>query len=240
MPSATPLAVVTGATQGIGRAIAERLWDLGYDLAACARGREGLDALATDLRARRPTGALLVETCDVGVRAEVGAFAKTVSARWPRGVNALVNNAGTFEPGGLLDGEEDALERLLRVNLMSAFWLTRDLAAGLRQNRGRALVVNVCSVAGLAAYAPSGPYTVSKFALRGLGVALRQEFAGAGVAVTTVYPGATYSASWANTDVDPERLMAAGDVAEVVAGLTRLSHRAVVEEVVMRPQLGDL
>ena len=233
-------AVVTGATEGIGRAIAESLWQAGFDLAVCARTPSKLEDFARHLNDGRPDAQVLTQVCDVGDRAAVSAFAKTIHDVWPTGFNVLVNNAGVFVPGDLLGGEEGALQHLINVNLMGAYWLSRDLIAGLRQNSGRALIVNICSVAGLEAYPPSGPYTVSKFALRGLGAALRYELRDAGVAVTTIYPGPTESASWAGADVDFAHLMAAEDVAETVLSLTRLSARSVVEEVVMRPQHGEL
>ncbi len=240
MSTIRPKAVVTGASQGIGRAIALALWRAGYDLALCARGQAGLDVLEIDLRAERSEGDLLLLPCDVGVQSEVQAFAKTICDRFPSGINLLVNNAGQFTPGGLLDPSTDHLHAQLQVNLMSAYWLTREMIDSLRQNLGQALIVNMCSIAGLAAYPPSGPYTVSKFALRGLGVALRAELLDQGVGVTTIFPGATMSASWDGVDIDPNRLMAAEDVAEAVLSLTKLSPRAVVEELVMRPQKGDL
>ena len=229
----SPLAVVTGASQGIGRATAARLYAEGYDVAICARGAAELARAAEAIRATRPSGRVIAEVCDVTERPHIEAFAKTCLDAG--GVAVLVNNAGQFEPGGLLEGDGSALSRQLEVNLMSAYWMTRAFAYGLRQTRGRALVVNVCSVASLAAYPPSGPYTVSKFALRGLGVALREELKPDGIAVTNIYPGPTWSASWAGSGAEEASLMAAEDVAEAVASLTRLSPRAVVEEVVLRP-----
>ncbi len=143
-------------------------------------------------------------------------------------------------PGGLLDAADGTLEKQLATNLMGAYWLTRALVDGLRQNPGDALIVNICSVAGLAAYPPSGPYTVSKFALRGFGAALREELKTQNVKVTTVYPGPTWSASWEGVDLPEDRLMQAADVAEAVVSLTRLGPQAVVEDLTMRPQAGDL
>ncbi len=233
-------AVVTGASRGIGRATAHALWLAGYDVAICARGEPDLAAFAGTLRTARPTQRVLTKVCDVSVATEVTAFAKTITDAWPQGLNVLVNNAGAFVPGGLLDAADGALGQQLDTNLMSAYWMTRALVGGLRQNPGHALIVNICSVAGLAAYPPSGTYTVSKFAMRGLGAALREELKAQNVKVTTIYPGPTWSASWDGVDLPAERLMRAEDVAQAVVSLTHLGPQAVVEELVMRPQLGDL
>ena len=216
-------AVVTGASKGIGRATALSLWRAGFDLALCARGVDALDAFAAELRVERPTQQVLTKVTDVSVESEVRAFAKTITDAWPEGLNVLVNNAGAFVPGGLLDAADGVLAQQINTNLMSAYWLTRALIEGLRQNPGAALIVNVCSVAGLAAYPPSGPYTVSKYALRGFGAALRDELKTQNVKVTTVFPGPTWSASWAGVDLPRERLMEAADVAEAIVSLTRLS-----------------
>ena len=227
------LAVVTGASRGIGRATAARLFAEGFDVAICARRPGPLAEAADAIRTLRPGGRVVTAVCDVADETQVAAFAKTCLAAGE--VAVLVNNAGQFVPGGLLAGDGAALRQQLDVNLMSAYWLTRALVGGLRQNPGRGLVVNVCSVAGLAAYPPSGPYTVSKFALRGLGVALRDELKPDGIAVTNIFPGPTWSDSWSDSGVEAARLMTAEDIAEVVAALTRLSPRAVAEEIVLRP-----
>ena len=90
------------------------------------------------------------------------------------------------------------------------------------------------------AYPQGGSYSISKFALTGFSKNLRGELKEDGIKVSTVYPGATFSASWDGSGVDPERIMEAHDIAESVFALTKLSPKAVVEDIVLRPQLGDL
>jgi short-subunit dehydrogenase len=123
--------------------------------------------------------------------------------------------------------------------VLSAYWLSRALLPKLQQS-DKALIVNVCSIASLAAYPPGGSYAVSKYALRGLSATLRDELKESGIKVTAIFPGATWSASWEGVDLPQERLMQAEDVAEAIVNLLRMSPQAVVEELVMRPQLGDL
>jgi NAD(P)-dependent dehydrogenase (short-subunit alcohol dehydrogenase family) len=181
---------------------------------------------------------ILTQVCDVSQEAQVRAFAKTIHDNWGR-VDLLVNNAGAFTPGKLIEEEDGTLEKLLNTNVMSAYWLTRSLLSDLRASN-HALIVNISSIAGLMAYPPGGSYAVSKFALRGLSATLRDELKEEGIKVTTVFPGATWSASWEGVDLPKHRLMLASDVAQSVVGLLALSPQAVVEELLIRPQLGDL
>jgi NAD(P)-dependent dehydrogenase (short-subunit alcohol dehydrogenase family) len=239
------IAVITGATKGIGRAISEQLWSLGYSLAICARSADDLKEMKQVLAKALPTSIesndqpkILTQVCDVSQEAQVRAFAKTIHDNWGR-VDLLVNNAGAFTPGKLIEEEDGTLEKLLNTNVMSAYWLTRSLLSDLRASN-HALIVNISSIAGLMAYPPGGSYAVSKFALRGLSATLRDELKEEGIKVTTVFPGATWSASWEGVDLPKHRLMLASDVAQSVVGLLALSPQAVVEELLIRPQLGDL
>jgi short-subunit dehydrogenase len=101
-------------------------------------------------------------------------------------------------------------------------------------------IFNICSIASLQAYANGGSYSISKFALAGFSKNLREEMKPYGVKVTAVYPGAAFTDSWSGSGVDPLRIMEAGDIAEIVYAASQLSPRATVEDIVLRPQLGDL
>jgi short-subunit dehydrogenase len=101
-------------------------------------------------------------------------------------------------------------------------------------------IFNICSVASLQAYPNGGAYSISKYALAGFSANLREEMKPHGIKVTTVYPGAAFTDSWSGTGVDPRRIMTAADVAEMVYTASRLSPQATVEEILLRPQLGDL
>ena len=116
---------------------------------------------------------------------------------------------------------------------------TRLLLPGMMA-RKTGHIFNMCSVASLKAYSNGGAYSISKFALAGFSANLREEMKAFGIKVTTVYPGAAYTDSWAGSGVDPQRIMEAGDVADMVLAASRLSPQATVEEILLRPQLGDL
>jgi NADP-dependent 3-hydroxy acid dehydrogenase YdfG len=231
-------AVITGATKGIGRAIAEALATEGYDLAVCSRNAEDLNALKLDFADRFPDSYLIIKVVDVSQKKEVLEFAQLIINQWNR-VDVLVNNAGVFISGSIKDEAEDALETMLQVNLMSAYNLTRALLPVMME-RKRGYIFNLCSAASIRSYPNGGSYSISKFALLGFSKNLRDELKETGIKVTSILPGATWSDSWAGFEAPESRLMQARDIAEVVVSALRMSASAVIEEILMRPQLGDL
>ena len=155
------------------------------------------------------------------------------------GADVLINNAGQFIAGSVHDEPEGALEKLMAVNLYSAYHLTRRLLPAMISRRS-GHIFNICSVASIKAYPNGGAYSITKYALAGFSANLREEMKRHGIKVTAVFPGATYTDSWAASGIDPQRFMTAADVAEMVFSASRLSPQATVEEILMRPQLGDL
>lgn len=231
-------AVITGGTKGIGLAIAEIFASNGFELAITARTQSDLDALQRDFSNRFPAVKLLAFRADLSQKAGVLAFAGAVAKRWPA-VDVLVNNAGLFQPGKLLDDPEGFLENMLNVNFWGAYHLTRALVPAM-VDTGKGHIFNICSVASQTAYPGSGAYAVTKFALLGFSKALRFELRESGVKVTAVLPGATWTPSWEGSPLDPKRFIAASDVAKAVYHAWDTSPATVVEEIVLRPQLGDL
>jgi short-subunit dehydrogenase len=231
-------AIITGATQGIGKAIALKFAKHNINLCVCARKQEGLDALVEEITKLNPSVLVKTQTCDVSIKNEVIAFSKFCLDAFDK-IDILINNAGFFMPGDIHTEEEGLLEKMLDTNLMSAYHLSRKIIPQLKKQQ-EGLIVNISSVAGLQAYPQGGSYSISKFALSGFSQNLRGELKEDGIKVSTVYPGATYSASWDGSGVDEERIMAASDIAESIYSLTQLSKRAVVEDIILRPLLGDL
>ena len=101
-------------------------------------------------------------------------------------------------------------------------------------------IFNICSIASLHAYKNGGAYSISKHALLGFSRNLREELKPYNIKVSAVMPGAAYTASWEGAGVDPSRLMEAADIAVMIEAASRLSPQACVEEIILRPQLGDL
>lgn len=232
------IAVVTGATKGLGRAIAEIFAQNGFALCVCARTEADLDSMQVDWEERFPQSKLYPYPADLGKKSEVFEFATFVKKTCPR-LDVLVNNAGIYLPGGVADEPEGTLETLLEINLLSAYYLTRALLPlMLPQRSGH--IFNMCSVASIKAYPNGGAYSISKFALLGFSKNLREEMKPNGIKVTAVVSGAAWSDSWRGADFPENRLMQASDVAKAVWACYDLSDAAVVEEILLRPQLGDL
>lgn len=224
---------ITGGSQGIGLAIAKRFYASGeYTVGICARSAAGLEAA----KAEMPD--LHTYTCDVADKAAVKALAETLT-RAHGAFDILVNNGGVFLPGQLHTEDDAVFEQLMATNLNSAYYFSKGMLPAMIA-QGKGTVVNMCSIASITAYAHGGSYSVSKFALLGFSKSLREEMKPKGIRVISVLPGATYTNSWAGVDVPEERLMPADDIAELVWTACALSDRSVIEEIVIRPQLGDL
>lgn len=231
------LIVVTGGTKGIGRAIINLFADKGFDVITCARSEADLQVLKAEIEKQYPSINFQVHHCDLSNKHEVAGFVSFVQTHSP-GIEVLVNNAGLFIPGEIQSEADGVLEKMLDINLLSVYNLTRGLLPEIINSSGH--IFNMCSVASLMPYENGGSYCISKYALLGLTKVLREEMKEKNVRVTAVVPGATYTASWAGSDLPEERFMSAEDVAHAVWGGYAMSPRSVVEEIVIRPQLGDI
>ena len=229
------IAVVTGGTEGIGRAIVEKLIKDGYQILTCARNAQALLDLKQTLDT--PICKITFQVADLSQKKDVTKFADFVAQH--KRVDVLVNNAGVFFGGTIKDEPADNLPQLIETNLYSAYYLTKALLP-LMCGQGQGTVINICSIASLMAYAGGASYAISKHALLGFSRGLRAELKTAGIGVTAILPGATYTRSWSASGLPEERFMPAEDVAEVVGLVCKLSPRTVVEDIVMRPLLGDI
>ena len=224
--------LVTGGSRGIGLAIARRFLAAGYTAIVCARNAEALE----DARASSP--GLQAFECDMTRATDIARLAEGVGELV--GVpDVLVNNAGAYLPGQLHAEDESVLEQMLATNLFSAYRMTRALLPGMMA-RGSGTIINVCSTASITAYPNGGSYCIAKHALHGFSRTLREEMKPHGIRVVSLLPGATLTASWEGVDLPPERFMPAEDVAEMAWSAHHMSSRTVVEEILMRPFLGDI
>lgn len=233
-----PVILITGASQGIGAAIA-RVFARevkGARLALVARNARNLAAVA---KACAKAGAT-VETypCDVADEGAVEALHAAVTKRFG-GVDVLINNAGVYEGAPLVETKTADFDRIVAANLRSAFLVTKAFVPAMTAKK-RGDVFFMSSIAGLGAYPNSAAYCAAKFGVTGLAAVLRAETKAQGVRVCCVHPGATWSPSWSASGVAEERIMPAEDVARAFLDVYRLGRNTVVEEIVLRPQLGDL
>jgi short-subunit dehydrogenase len=230
--------IITGATKGMGRAIAEQFASAGYNIVACARTENDLQELKKEFLSLFPEISVTVKAVNTGDAEQVKAFGKWIlsSQITP---DILVNNAGYFVPGTIHGEEDGTIEKMMNINLHSAYHLSRTLLPVMMQ-RKQGHIFNICSIAAFQPLPNVGSYGISKFALLGLTRHLREEMKPYGVKVTAVLPGATFTGSWDGSDIDPQRIMEANDVAKMVFAASQLSPTAVVEDIILRPQLGDL
>jgi len=230
--------VITGASRGLGKAIAEIYAANGHNLYLTSLSEVKLYKAMEELMTRFPAVTIKAKPFDLSKKQEVKDFGKWV-LDFGSSIDILVNNAGSFAGANVHNEEEGALEEMIETNLYSAYHLTRALVSRMmKQKSGH--IFNMSSIAGLKAYPGGGSYSISKFALHGFSVNLREELKQYNIKVTTVFPGAAYTDSWASSGIKKERFMEPDDIAKMVFAASQLSPQACVEDIILRPQLGDI
>ncbi len=217
-------ALVTGASSGIGEAIAKRLATAGYDLTLVARREAQLQRVAGELPGGVRSNPL---TADVTELEQLAALIERAEAELGP-IDVLVNNAGVQIVSLTHEVEPDEAERLLAVNVLAPFRLTRAVLPGMLQ-RGRGTIVDIASLAALAPTLGMYHYSASKAALAAASEALRAEVAPAGIHVVTVYPGPVHTAM-ANAAVehyakDPTRGLPVGTTEALSSLILRAIER---------------
>jgi short-subunit dehydrogenase len=229
--------VVTGGTKGIGRSLVERFASEGYELITCSRNLEDLQQLKSDVDSTSGSKVHIMAS-DLSKKSEVIRFSQYVLGITQK-IAVLVNNTGVFIPGSIQDEPEGNLELMMNTNLFSAYHLTRNLLPAMKKQK-KGHIFSISSIAGITAYASGGSYSITKYAMQGFTKCLREEMKELGIKVTAVLPGATLTASWEGVDLPESRFMKSEDVADAVWSAFAMSDRTVVEEIILRPQLGDI
>ncbi|MGY4386539.1 3-oxoacyl-[acyl-carrier protein] reductase [Pedobacter sp. UYP24] len=224
-------AIITGATKGIGRAIAIKLAEAGYNLAVCSRNTNELDELTKSLN-YTGVSVLAIKT-DLSIKAECYSFCETVLEKLPE-ANVLVNNAGIFLPASILDEPDDQFESQLNLNLKSAYYCSKFFGKIMREQRS-GHIFNVCSIASKTISENAGSYSVTKAALYSLNNVFREELSKYNVKVTAVLPGSTLTSSWEGTTIPNERFVQAEDIAKSITSILCLSTGANVDEITIKP-----
>lgn len=224
-------AIITGATRGIGKAIAIKLAEHGYNLAIGARNTEELESFAEELK--HTSARILTVKADFSVKEEVYAFCEAVREQFVA-VDVLVNNAGTYLPGLLLDETDDKLELQLNLNLKAAYYLSKYFGKMMREQQA-GHIFNICSIASKAVVENGGSYSVTKSALLSLNDVLRQELSKYNVKVTAMLPGSTLTSSWEGTTIPAERFVQPEDIAATLYTILKLSKGVNVDEIILKP-----
>ena len=230
--------IITGAGKGIGKALAEKFATQANHIFICARNENELANTAREIKEKNNEAHIQYFAADLSKKISADKF-----SGWLAGQNItpdiLINNAGHFIPGSIYNEEEGTLEKMIAINLYSAYYVTRALLPSMMKKKA-GHIFNMCSIASLAAYSNGGSYSISKHALMGFSKNLREELKPYNIKVTTVYPGAVYTSSWEGTGIEPARIMEVNDIAEMIYAASSLSPQACVEDIIIRPLAGDL
>jgi len=226
--------VITGATEGIGRAIALALGERGGRLAVCARTAERVDSLVRELEGLGYTA--VGAACDVADEADVARFARFVAERLGP-VDVLVNNAGLGNFSPVDEMTVDEFDRTMAVNVRGVFLMTRAFLDEMKQ-RGTGHIVNISSLAGRNPVPGGAAYAASKHAVLGFSKSLFGEVRKQGIRVVAICPGSVVTPFFdkAGSEIqNPERKLQAEDVAATVVAALELPDRALVSELDIRP-----
>lgn len=224
-------AVITGATKGIGRAIAIQLAKAGYHLSLCARNEEELKTLRNELMLYEVKVEVFVADCSI--KEEVVHFCENTARVFDR-VDVLVNNVGIFLPENLMDEPDENFEMQQQLNLNASYYCAKFFGRIMRNQRcGH--IFNICSVASKQIIENAGSYSVTKSAMLSLNHVLRKELSKHQVKVTAILPGATLTDSWTGTTISPERFVQPEDIAKSLYAILNLSKGVNVDEIVITP-----
>ena len=230
--------IITGGSKGIGRSIAINFAKNNFDIFTCSRNQDELNKLESEIKSINPKIKVSTLVSDLSTKEGSLNFIDFVIKNTNK-IDVLVNNVGTFIPGKLIEEEDSALEQMININLYSNYWVTKGLV-NLMTNKKEGHIFNMCSIASKVAYANGGSYCISKFAFYGMSQCLREELKDFNIKVTSVLPGAVRTGSWDGTLLPDDRFIKPDDVSSSIYSAYNTSKGATIEEIIIRPQLGDI
>lgn len=225
-------AFISGVTKGIGKALASALQSAGYEIWGCASTEQSVMQFSESFPEAN------VRQADLREKTAVFDLADDLLGEAGR-FDLLINNAGVFIPGQIHSESDETFEQIMALNLNAAYYLTKRLLPPMLETAAGD-IVNICSTASITPYVNGGSYCISKFAQLGFSRVLREELKPKGIRVFSVLPGPTYTASWEGADLPPDRFVQPEDVAKATLAALQLPRGTVVEELIIRPQEGDI
>jgi short-subunit dehydrogenase len=230
--------LITGATKGMGRSIALAFAKEGLNLAICSRNNEELLLLQDEVKKINPDIKIVIRQTDCSIRDEVMAFAGLAEQELGF-INVVVNNVGIYEASSILDDDESTFDKLININLMPSYELYRYFGKTMMAS-GKGHVFNICSVAAITPVIEAGMYSVTKFAQLGLSKVMRLEMQDYGIKVTTILPGSTFTDSWKDSGLSPDKFVSPDDIASAIIAAWKLTAGANVDEIMIKPVSGQL
>ncbi len=225
-------AFITGASRGLGSAIALRLAEHGYQIFLLARNEQALEAVASECRALGAEASYLAGdlTDEAYMLEAIQAATDTFG-----GIVVLVNNAGAAERDAVQDADTDAWRQVMDLNFNAAVYLTRHVLPGMIERKS-GCIINMSSIAGRTTAGGNGIYSASKFALNGLSGCLFEDVRDHGIKVSTIMPGFVDTALTEGMGLDAGNMIVPGDVADAVQYVLASSPSCCPTEIVLRPQ----
>lgn len=233
-----PKVLITGGTRGIGRNLVEIFASNGFDVATCSRNEKELSLLVKNITEKFKNIEFMASQCDVSQKNEIINFGMQVLKNFGT-PDILINNAGIFIPGSISLETDNVFESQINTNLASAYHLTRVLLPEMKQ-KNEGFIFNMCSTASITAYTGSASYCISKFAMLGFSKLLREELKPFNIKVCSVMPGATLTSSWDGTSLPADRFINSDELANLMFAVYKNSKSMDVEELIVRPQKGDV
>jgi len=230
-PLTAAVALVTGGSRGIGRAIALRLAEMGASVAICGRDAKALAATTADLKTR--TERVFSHAADVTRSAEVISLVEAAQQALGS-ISILVNNAGIGGFGPVQEKSEEDWDKVLDTNLKSLFLVSRAVVPSMIR-RGGGDIVNIASLAGRNTFAGGGLYCASKWGVYGLSGCMAEDLREHGIRVSVVAPGSVATEFGGRGPKDSTKVLRAEDVAHAVAMIVTQGPQSFVSEVQLRP-----
>lgn len=229
--------LITGSTKGIGNAIAHKFAANDYNLILIARSDKDLQEQKKNLLSDHSIEIVCI-SADLSEKKQIQKILDTLDEN-NIVVDIIVNNLGVYQPSTIFDEDDIVMEKMMNINYYSGYYLTKALLSPmLERNSGH--IFSICSVANINPVKQAFAYTISKYAVYGFIKSLRESLIETNIKTTAIIPGSTLTASWDGTTVESDRFIMADDIAEALFMAANLSKGACLEEIIIRPQHGQI
>lgn len=228
--------LITGGSRGIGKAIAIELSKFGHELLIVSQNKSNLIKTCNQLKTEFNSN-VLSKVCDLSKESEIENL-KDFCLKSSFSPNVLVLNAGIFLEGTLTNSKAKDLYATMNVDLYHVYHCVKYFIDILRKQENSKVII-IGSTASIEAYPVGALYGVAKWGLKGYAINLRKELMSENIGVTLLNPGGTLTDLWEGEELSPNRLLEPSDLGKLINVILTLSPQAVVEEIIIRPMLGD-